>query len=80
MALVRVKWFAQLLGQSVEAGLSQNLLDKVVKCVYTRAGNLIPGQAHRPLLIALTPKFDLITSRHSMPGFSVTWRCFSTPR
>ena len=77
-SLVGIEGLAQLLGESIEAGFPQNLLETIVKSVPTRPRNLIPGQIHRPLLITLTTKPHRFTSIRPMAGFSVTWRSFST--
>lgn len=78
--LLGIERLAQLLGEGIEAGLAQNLLETVVKGMTQRPGNLTPGQIHLPLLITLTAKSHQPTSNLSMNGFSVTWPSFSTRR
>jgi hypothetical protein len=76
--LLGIEGLAQLLSEGVEASFTENLLKPIVKSVPTGPRNLIPGQIHRPLLIALTAKPHQITSGNAMAGFSATWTHFST--
>jgi hypothetical protein len=54
--LVGIDGLAQPLGESVEAGFPENLLETIVKSVPTGPGELSPGQMHRLLLRTLTAK------------------------
>jgi len=72
MPLVGIERLAQLLGESIEAGLSENLPDTIVKSVPTRPRKPIPRQIQRPLLITLTAKKpNSFPTIRPLAGFSV---------